>query len=159
MSSRPTIDLKRITSELKRSGFPVASATPRIGWFGDSPELARQLGELVRDGVKKASAGLPWMWEAEGEPLPRPGDIEVIVDWSGAPLAVIEITAVRVRAFGEVDKAFAREEGEGDGTLEWWQDAHREYFGRECARTGREPSDRMPVVCWSFRLVHAVRAA
>jgi uncharacterized protein YhfF len=159
MSGKPPNDLERITRELRRSGFALVSATPRISWFGDSPDLARELGELVRDGVKKASAGLPWMWEVEGETLPSVGDIEVIVDWSGAPLAVVETTAVSVRAFADVDEAFAREEGEGDGTLGWWQNAHREYFRRECARTGREVSDQMPVVCWSFRLVHAVRAA
>ena len=44
------------------------------------------------------------MWEAEGEPLPCPGDIEVIVDWSGAPLAVIEIAAVRLSS-GRVRRA------------------------------------------------------
>jgi uncharacterized protein YhfF len=155
----PTIDNKRIAITLERSGFTLSQPTPRVTWFGDNRDLACELAQLVRDGVKKASAGLLWMWELEGEPLPQPGEKQIVVDWDGEPLAVIEITTVRVRPFGDVDDAFAREEGEGDRTLGWWRAAHTEYFGRECGRLGKQLTDETPVVCWSFRLVHAVRAA
>ena len=156
MNVTPTIDNERIAAALERSGFAVGSPMPRVVWFGNTPELAGELGALVRDGVKQASAGLLWLWEVEGEALPHVGETQIIVDWVGHPLAVIEITKVVVRAFGEVDEAFAREEGEGDGTLKWWREAHTQYFGDECAVLGKVLTQETPVVCWSFRLVHAV---
>jgi uncharacterized protein YhfF len=111
MSTGPKIALARIRASLEHRGYEMRGATPRVWWFGNTPELVRELGELVRDGRKKASAGSLWLWEAEGEALPRVGEIQVVVDWYGAPLAVVEITDVRVVAFNEVDDAFAIEEG------------------------------------------------
>jgi uncharacterized protein YhfF len=35
-----------------------------------------------------------------------------------------------------VDEAFARDEGEGDRTRNWWLAAHRRYFGRQATREG-----------------------
>ena len=154
--TRPRVEPELLWAALERSGFRVPVPPPFVEWFGHTPELARELGELVRDGRKKASAGLPWMWELDGEEPPRPGERAVVVDWDGAPLAVVEITDARIVPFDEVDEAFAREEGEGDGSLGWWRRAHWEYFSRECAEMGREPSATMPVLCWKFRLVHAV---
>ena len=66
---------------------------------------------------------------------------------------------MRVVPFNEVDEAFAIEEGEGDCSLEWWREAHWEYFSGELPHIGRRPSEDMPLVCTKFRLLHAVRAA
>ena len=48
-------------------------------------------------------------------------------------------------------------EGEGDGWLEYWRTAHWAFFSRECERLGREPSERMPVVCSVFELISVIR--
>ena len=158
MSTGPEVDLARIRASLEHSGYEMRGATPRVWWFGNTPELVRELGELVRDGSKKASAGSLWLWEAEGEALPKVGEIQVVIDWCSAPLAVVEITDVRVVAFNKVDDAFAIEEGEGDCSLQWWREAHWEYFSSELPQIGRLPSEDMPLVCTKFRLLHAVRA-
>ena len=55
--------------------------------------------------------------------------------------------------FDEVTAEFAATEGEGDGSLEYWQRAHRAYFGRECRRIGRIPTPTMPVICERFEVV------
>lgn len=153
-SRRP--ELRRLTEDLREGGFRVPVENPAIEWFGDSAELAAELGDLVRHGVKRASAGLPASWQAEGDPLPRVGDVKIVIDWSGEPIAVIEVTEVRILPFDEVDEAFARDEGEGDQTLAWWRGAHWRYFSRECARLSCQLAKTMPVVCWRFRLLHAV---
>ena len=158
MSVPPRPELAAVVRQVGASGFTLPDAKPALEWFGDSPALVAELGEFVRRGVKRASTGLVASWEAEGDPLPRVGDVRVVIDWSGAPLAVIEITDVRIQPFQAVDEAFARDEGEGDGTLAWWRDAHRRYFTRECARRGQTFSESMPVVCWRFRLLHAMPA-
>jgi uncharacterized protein YhfF len=55
--------------------------------------------------------------------------------------------------FSEVDEDFAATEGEGDGSLVYWQRAHTAFFGRECQRLGREFSLSAPVVCETFAVV------
>lgn len=156
MTSPPKPDVQHLIGLLREDGFTFPNTILRVGWFGDRPASARELGDLVQRGVKRATAGLVWAWEAEGE-FPRVGDIEIIVDWHGQPLAVIELTEVRVLPFEEVDAAFAYDEGEGNRSLVAWREGHWRYFSRECARLGHEPTPTMPVVCQRFRLLHAMR--
>ena len=144
-----------VRAALAAQGFVCRGSLPPVGWFGDSPVLARELAVLVRRGRKQATAGLLWQWEAERGGPPTVGEREVVIDWLGTPLAVIELTEVRVLPFLEVDAAFASDEGEGDGSLAHWRDAHRSYFSRECARLGRQFDDATPVVCMRFRVLHA----
>lgn len=56
--------------------------------------------------------------------------------------------------FSQVDADFAATEGEGDGSLTFWREAHRAFFTRECARLGRTFTEQMPVVCERFERVY-----
>lgn len=120
--------------------------------FGDNEELADSLAALVLSGVKRATAGSLWSYEAEGKPLSRPGDLSDVTNWAGMPLCVIETLAVDVVPFSEVTAEFAATEGEGDGSLAFWREAHRDFFTRECARTGRQFTEDMLVACERFRV-------
>ena len=122
--------------------------------FGDSEALATELAGLVLAGTKRATASALWSFEAAGKRPPRPGDLSVLTAWDGAPLAIIRTTRVELMPFDAVPAEFAAAEGEGDGTLAFWQRAHRAYFGRECARIGRNFAADMPVCCERFELVH-----
>lgn len=152
----PRWNPRTVERRLRASGYQLEGALPPVAWFGDDPAMARELGELVRSGRKRATAGLRWKWEADGWPLPSPGDRQVIIDWDGEPLAVIEFTAARVVPFDQVDAEFAAAEGEGDRSLAYWRDVHWRFFTREARRIGREPTTDMPTLCLRFRLVHAV---
>ena len=111
--------------------------------FGDGPALADELLDLVMKGIKTATC------RTEDEPnTSTPGERWVVLDGRGAPRCVIETTEVTYRRFGEVDAAFAYEEGEGDRSLDYWRDAHRNYFGRQ----GKFREDMM-LMCERFRLV------
>ena len=90
------------------------------------PDMATELALLVRDGPKRATAGLV----DNDEPLPEIGGLSVILDGEGEPVCVIRTTGVRIRRFGDVDEAFARDEGEGDRSLAWWREAHQRFFRR-----------------------------
>lgn len=92
------------------------------------PGMATELALLVRDGPKRATAGVRDEYLAEGNQLPREGDYSVILDDEGDAVCVIRTTEVTVKPFGEVDDAFARDEGEGERTLSWWREAHRRFF-------------------------------
>jgi uncharacterized protein YhfF len=111
--------------------------------FGDSPELADELAGLVLAGKKRATCWAP----SEG-PKTRVGKRWVVRDGSGVPIAVIETVELTQRRFGEVDAAFALDEGEGDRTLAFWRRAHQNYFGRQ----GSFAPD-MLLYCERFRLV------
>ena len=52
-----------------------------------------------------------------------------------------------------MSEEFAAAEGEGDGSLAYWRDAHWAAFSREFAAAGRSPSPDMPVVCERFEVV------
>ncbi len=127
--------------------------------FGDSPQLADELADLVLRGVKRATAGSLWAFDADGRQPPRPGDLSIVTDSAGAPVCVIETLAVDIVPFDQVDGAFAAAEGEGDGSLVFWRDAHTRYFGRECARLGRVFSPSMPVACERFSVVYPPSAS
>lgn len=122
--------------------------------FGDSEQMANELAGLVLRGIKRATAGAMWSFEAEGKRLPQPGDLSIVTNWSGRPLCVIETQTVEVVPFREVTAEFAATEGEGDGSLSYWQSAHRAFFGRECAGAGRAFTETMLVVCERFAVVY-----
>ena len=111
--------------------------------FGDGPALADELLELVLKGVKTATCS------TEDEPnTSTPGERWIVRDGRGTPRCVIETLEVSYRRFGEVDAAFAHDEGEGDRSLAYWREAHRRYFGR----LGKFSEDMM-LMCERFRLV------
>lgn len=123
--------------------------------FGNTPEMADSLGDLVKRGVKIATASLVWAYEAEGEEYPEAGDISIILDGRGAPMCIIETSDVEVAAFNEVGEEHAYDEGEGDRSLDYWREVHWAFFAEECKSIGREPTGDMPVVCEWFRLIYS----
>jgi uncharacterized protein YhfF len=116
--------------------------------FGSSPEMATDLGLLVRDGPKRATASLRSEYDAD-EPLPASGDLGVILDGDGRPLCVVRTASVEVRAFGDVDEEFAWTEGEGDRSLAYWREAHLRFF----TAGGTRPEDDTEVVLERFDLL------
>lgn len=119
--------------------------------FGDSPALADELLGLVLAGRKTATCGSLSQFGEGGEPIPQVGRHDIVLDGQGRPAAVIETVEVTVKRFDEVDEQFACDEGEGDGTLAYWRDAHETYF----ARNGGFAPD-MQVVCERFRVVEVL---
>jgi uncharacterized protein YhfF len=126
---------------------------PDAWGFGDGPAMADELGALALAGVKTATCGLLWEYEAELEPLPEPGQLSVILDGAGRPLCLIGTTEVRVLPYQDVDAQFAYDEGEGDRSLAYWRAEHWKYFSRYLAELGRQPAMDMPLVCERFRVV------
>jgi len=122
--------------------------------FGDSEALANELAALVLSGVKRATAGTVWSYEAEGKRLPVAGDLSIVTDWAGQPLCVIETENVEMVPFNAVSADFAATEGEGDGSLAYWREAHRAYFTRECERAGKKFDESMLISCERFKVVY-----
>ncbi len=94
--------------------------------------------------------------EAEGQALPKVGDIEVVLDHSNQPAIITRIVDVTVLPYSDVAAEYASIEGEGNGSLGDWRRAHWSFFTRECARILREPVESMPVVCSVFEVLRLV---
>lgn len=123
------------------------------GW-GDSPTMADELGALIVQGIKTATCSAVWEWEVEGNPIPETGLITIALDGRGEPLCIVETVEVSIRKYNEVDADFAREEGEGDLSLHYWREAHKNYFSRVLPKVGKEFSEDMPLVCERFRVIY-----
>jgi uncharacterized protein YhfF len=122
--------------------------------FGNTPEMADRLGELVRQGIKTATSSLVWTYDAEDSPYPKLNDTSIILDGRGDPLCIIETIEVEIRPYLEVDELHAYEEGEGDRTLAYWRKVHWQFFSEECESIGKEPSEEMLVACEKFKLLY-----
>jgi uncharacterized protein YhfF len=131
------------------SAVPEQYRSLRSFAFGDGPELADELLDLVVKGIKTATCSTE-----DGPNTSKPGERWIVLDGRGEPRCVIETTEVTYRRFGEIDAAFAYDEGEGDRSLEHWRDAHRNYFGRQ----GKLREDMM-LMCERFRLVEVFASA
>jgi len=113
--------------------------------FGDSSEMADELLDLVLLGRKTATSWAAVHGVLDGEKV---GERMIVKDGKGNPRVVIETTELTRRKFNEVDETFARDEGEGDLSLEYYKKAHRGYFKRE-----ETFSEEMEVYCQRFRVV------
>lgn len=109
------------------TGTDPASPHPASA-FGSGPAMADELLALVLSGRKRAAAALLAEHEDEGVPWDLTGTHEIVLDGRGRPACVLRYICSTLSAFDAVDADFASAEGEGDGSLAWWREAHRRYF-------------------------------
>jgi adenosylmethionine-8-amino-7-oxononanoate aminotransferase/uncharacterized protein YhfF len=129
-----------------------------VGEFAFPGPLRDQLVAAILDGTKTTTTGLVDDYERDGEPLPRPGDREVVIDSAGEPVTVIETVAVRLLRLADVNLEHALGEGEGYASVADWRAGHeaywhsdemREYVGDPAFTVG----DDTEVVALEFRVV------
>ena len=142
-----------LVAKLSALGILLPIGTVRVSAYGDSPALSEALLALIRVGRKRAGTGLLWAYEAEGEAIPVVGEIEIVVDHRNEPAIVTRPTSVQVIPYAEVRAEYAAIEGEGDGSLFFWREAHWAFFSRECQRLGRKPDESILVVCGVFEVL------
>jgi len=121
--------------------------------FGDSADLADELATQVEVGEKRATTTLLRDFTKLDKPLPKPGDLSVVIDGKNAPRCIVQTLQVDVKALRDVDESFAWDEGGGDRSLEWWRSAHARYFKRQGAREGFAVDDCAELVLERFEVV------
>lgn len=109
---------------------------------------------LIVEGKKTATSSLLWEYGPEGKPLPGVGSLSIVQDGQGVAVCVVETTWVAIRRFDEVDAVFAKDYGEGDGTLAGWRQLCWEYYSAQCRENGWPAGEAMPLVCERFKVVH-----
>lgn len=105
-----------------------------VGEFAFPGPLRDQLVAAILDGTKTTTTGLASDYERDGEPLPRPGDREVVIDSAGEPVVLIEIVTVRVVRVGDVDLGHALGEGEGYASVADWRAGHEAFWHSDAMR-------------------------
>lgn len=142
------------------TGMSAVTVVPPPAWaFGGTPEHADELLALVLDGTKTATASAHWAYEVEGQEIPRPGELSIVLDGAGHPRALVRAVAVDVVPFSQVGEEHARAEGEGDRSLAHWREVHGRLFTAELTEAGRTFSDDMLVVCEGLQLLYPRRSA
>ena len=122
--------------------------------FGDHPELADELLELVSAGKKTGTATLLIELEKEGDKMPEVGDYNIILNGKGKPSAIIKTTSVEIKPFNQVEEEYAYSEGEDDRTLESWKREHWKYWTRKGQKLGFKMKENLQVICENFELVY-----
>ena len=119
--------------------------------FGDDPDT---LAELVRTGVKTATASAYPFYELEGEDLPKAGEYSVILNTKDEAVCVIRTTKVYVTPYCEVTAEQAWKEGEGDRSLDYWRRVHEAFFRKELEAASLTFTEDMGVVCEEFEVIY-----
>ncbi len=110
-------------------GRTVDEALPPPAWsFGTHEREADELLALVLTGTKTATSSARYEYDEDGEDLPTPGMLAIVMDGAEHPRALIRTTGVQVVRFDAVSAEHAWAEGEGDRSLEGWQRVHSKFF-------------------------------
>lgn len=123
----------------------------RSAEFGPPGPLRNRLVSLILSGRKTATSSLVSDYELEGEPLPEPGELELLLDSSGRGVAVLETLAVVIVPLVDVPWSHVVAEGEDHATLADWRQDHEEFWAAD-SPTG-QLDDRTAVVTQEFRVV------
>jgi kynurenine formamidase/uncharacterized protein YhfF len=142
-------------------GAPVRAVAKKltnwtIGEYAFPGRLRDQLIEAILDGEKTTTTSLVEEYLADGEPLPTPGDREVVVSSDGTPNCVLAITDVRVCRLDEVTVEHALGEGEGHESVAEWRRGHESFWNSPDFQ-GEHPrfvvDDATEVVCTRFEVL------
>ena len=136
----------------------VAKALTRwsIGEYAFPGELRDQLIESILDGEKTTTTSLVGEYRAAGDPLPRPGDREVLVNSDGTANGVLAITDVRICRLDEVAEDHALGEGEGYESVAEWRSGHEMFWNSpefQEANPDLVVDDATEVVCTRFEFL------
>jgi len=138
-------------------------ALPKAEFAFPGP-LRDQLVAAILNGTKISTTSLLVGYERDDEALPVVGSRSVLVDSADSPVAVLEVTGVRVQPLADVDLAHALDEGEGYESVTEWRASHERFWhGDQLRAELGDPSftvtDSTPVVLERFRVIERVQQA
>ncbi|HAS74699.1 MAG TPA: RNA-binding protein [Clostridiales bacterium UBA8960] len=122
--------------------------------FGADEKSANDLSKLVLEGKKTSTTSLHCLYAFEDEELPEENAYSIILDGNNEAQCVIKTTKVSITPFNEVTETFAKTEGEGDMSLEYWKKVHRAFFSKDLKKFEKAFTENMLVVCETFEVVY-----
>lgn len=132
-----------------------------MGEYAFPGPLRDRLVAAILAGEKTSTSSLLLEYRLDGEPLPQPGDREVVVDSDGNPVCLTEVSRVDVTALAEVTLEHVLLEGEGFRTVAEWRAGHERFWHSDDFRASvGDPDftvdDETEVVCAEFRVIDRV---
>jgi len=123
--------------------------------------LRDRLVAAILAGAKTSTSALVLGYERDNEPLPEVGQVSAVLNSENRPVAVIELTEVRVVRLADVDLQHALDEGEGDESVAQWRAEHERFWhSAEVRAELGDPdftvNDDTLVLAQRFRLVHSI---
>jgi uncharacterized protein YhfF len=151
-----------VIDDANQRELPEEYASLPLGEFAFPGELRDRLVAAILAGEKTTTSYLHLELEIDGETAPEFGRREVVIDSDDRPVAVIEMTEIRVLPLAEVDRQHALDEGEGYRDVEDWRRGHEEYWHGAAYREAiGQPEftvdDSTLMVAMRFRLVEDLR--
>ena len=122
--------------------------------FCGGGEVGDQLAKLVLEGTKTATASSFIAYKTEGEEVPQAGCFSVILFDNGEAACIIRATCVSVVPFNMVSARHAYLEGEGDRSLAYWRNVHREAFTPDYKDAGLDFDEDGLCVLEEFEVVY-----
>ena len=116
--------------------------------FGNSPEMADELLELVLAGKKTATVSVI----LEEEPQPQIGDVSLVLNGRGEPACTIRTTYLETARFCDLTWEMVRQEGE-DETFEQWKTGNYGYWTQDAARRGYTFTEETMMTFEQFEVV------
>ena len=145
---------------LPRRGERLTEGLPPAEFGFPRTDLRRRLVEAILRGEKTSTTGLLSDYERDGDPLPTVGERFQLIDERNRAVGIIETTEVWVTTIGQVDLAFAIDEGEGFTSVDEWRVAHEGFWMSYADETRAwlndpdwHPTSDTKIVCERFRLI------
>ena len=115
--------------------------------FGYSPVMADELLSLVLEGKKTATVSVI----LEGEPIPKIGDVSLVLNSNGEPKCEIKTTFLTTEPFKDLTWDMVKLEGEDD-TFEQWRAGNFGFWKRDSIKRGYNFSDETPITFEIFEV-------
>jgi uncharacterized protein YhfF len=116
--------------------------------FGNTKEMADELGSLVMEGKKTATCSLARAYQGFEDEIPKVGVYSVLCDGDEKPLCIITLNETFICLYKDITEKHAYEEGEGDRSLAHWKKVHYEFFS---SYEGFHDEDTL--ICERFKVV------
>jgi len=119
--------------------------------FGDNADM---LAELVKKGIKTATCSALILYSLENCEMPQKNKYSVILDSNNNAICIIITTKVYIKSFNKISQRHAYKEGEGNRSLEYWKNVHKEFFINELKNYDLSFNEKLELVCEEFKVVY-----
>jgi uncharacterized protein YhfF len=128
---------------------------PESWYFHDNKEDANRLAELTLSREKNATTTGIYSWYEEANAdLPKTGTKQIVTDFDGKALAIIETKRVDTIPFNKMSKEYAAMDmGTNIKPLEKWRKAHWDFFTSIMEENGEKPTEDMLIVFERFEII------
>ena len=126
-----------------------------VKWIGLDEPSTYEVIDLIKEGDKRGTFGIPWIYNDNGEKLPETGDCYILIGYDGTPTLLVQLTDVIETTFGEITPEHTSIDGSPVRDLSDWIPLHTDYWNKMLKPYDREVGPDMPVLVLPFELMHS----